>query len=113
VPRRGLIAAGLTLLLAAAPPAAACELPGDETSAPLRRMVARVKYLPETETWAERMSRTRTVVHYVLLLEEARRVDGRCHWPVEVRAEDRLWKRFLVPVEGGKVIEQPAAPAQN
>jgi|CXWL01.1.fsa_nt_gi hypothetical protein len=116
MPRRCLVAAGLTLLLAAAPPAAACELPGDETSAPLRRMVARVKYLPETEIWAELMSRTRTVVHYILLLDEPRRVDGRCHWPIEIRAEDRLWKRFLVPGEGGKaieVIEQPAAPAQN
>jgi len=35
-------------------------------------------------------------------------VEGRCHWPVEIRAEDRLWKRFLVPGEGGKPIEVPA-----
>lgn len=108
MPRRGLVAAGLIVLQAAAPAAAACELPSDEGSAPMRRLVARVKYLPETETWAELMSRARTVVHYILLLEEPRRVDGRCHWPVEVRAEDRLWKRFLVPGEGGRVIELPA-----
>ncbi len=115
MPRCGLVAAGLIFLVVAAPPAAACELPGDDTSAPLRRMVARVKYLAETEIWVELMSRTRTVVHYVLLLEEARRVDGRCHWPVEIRAEDRLWKRFLVPGEGGKVIEvieRPAVPVK-
>ncbi|MGQ0510251.1 MAG: hypothetical protein ACT4P9_06515 [Betaproteobacteria bacterium] len=108
MPRRGRVAAGLTLLLAATLPAAACELPVDEGSAPMRRLVARVKYLPETESWSELMSRTRTTVHYILLLEEPRRVDGHCHWPVEIRAEDKLWKRFLVPGAGGKVIELPA-----
>lgn len=112
MPRRGLVAAGLSLALAA-PPAVACEVPGDEGSAPLRRLVARVKYLPETEVWAELMSRNRTVVQYVLLLDEPRRVEGRCHWPVEVRAENRLWKRFLVPGESGPVIETPTAPPAN
>lgn len=102
------VAAGLILLLAAPAAAFACGLPADEGAAPMRRLVARVKYLPETEIWAGLMTQTRTVVHYILLLDEPRRVDGRCHWPVEVRAGDKLWKRFLVPGEGGKVIELPA-----
>jgi hypothetical protein len=106
VRRRCLVAAGLSLALAAAP-AAACQVP-DEGTAPLRRLVARVKYLPETEAWAELMSRTRTVVQYVVLLDEPQRIEGRCHWMVEVRAEDRVWKKFLVPGEGGPVIELPA-----
>jgi len=105
---RSLFTAGLIFLLAAAPSAAGCELPGDDGSATMRRLVARVKYLPETEAWSELMSRSRNVVRYILLLEEPRRVEGRCHWPVEIRAEDRLWKRFLVPGEGGKPIEVPA-----
>jgi hypothetical protein len=113
VPRRGGVAAGLIAALGAAlpaPAARACEVPEDGT-APYRRLVARVKYLPETEAWAERMSHARTVVQYVLLLGEPRRVDGRCHWLLEVRAGDRVWKRFLVPAEGGPVIElAPAAP---
>lgn len=108
MPPRGLVAAGLTLLAAAPFPAAACDLP-DEGAAPFRSLVAKVKYLPETEVWAELMSRTRTVVHYILLVGEPQRVEGRCHWMVEVRAEDRLWKRFLVPATGGRVIELPAA----
>ncbi len=105
MPRRGLVAAGLSLALAALP-AAACQVP-DEGTAPLRRLVARVKYLPETEVWAELMSRTRTVVQFVVLLDEPQRIEGRCHWMIEIRAEDRVWKRFLVPGEGGPVIELP------
>jgi hypothetical protein len=58
------------------------------------------------------MSRTRTVVQFVLLLDQPQRVEGRCHWPVEIRAEDRVWKRFLVPGEGGPVIELPPAAAK-
>jgi hypothetical protein len=110
MPRSGLVALGLSLALAA-PPAAACELV-DEGGTLLRRLVARVKYLPETEVWAELMSRTRTVVQFVLLLDQPQRVEGRCHWPVEIRAEDRVWKRFLVPGEGGPVIELPPAAAK-
>ncbi|MGH8706169.1 MAG: hypothetical protein ACREUO_12230 [Burkholderiales bacterium] len=92
--------------VAAAPAALArdCEMP-DEGGAPLRRAVARVKYLPEIETWAELMSRSRTVVQYVLSLDEPRSIGGRCYWPVEVRADGRLWKRFLVTPDGARVIE--------
>lgn len=113
MPRRRSLAAGLILLLAAPAAALACDLPADEGSAPMRRLVARVKYLPETESWAGRMALARAAVHYVLLLDEPRRVAGRCHWPVEVRAEDRLWRRFLVSAEGGVVAEPPAPPPRN
>ncbi|MBM3368721.1 MAG: hypothetical protein FJY43_10680, partial [Betaproteobacteria bacterium] len=58
------LAAGLILLLAAPAAGFACDLPADEGSAPLRQLVSRVKYLPETEAWVERMSQDRTVVHY-------------------------------------------------
>lgn len=107
------VAAGLILLLAAPAAALGCDLPADEGSAPMRRLVARVKYLPETEAWAERMAQARAAVHYVLLVDEPHRVAGRCHWPVEVRAEDRLWRRYLVSAEGGIVLEPPAGPARN
>lgn len=113
MPGRRRVAAGLILLLAAPAAAFACELPAEEGSAPMRRLVARVKYLPETEAWAERMAQARASVHYVLLVDEPHRVAGRCHWPVEVRAEDRLWRRYLVSAEGGIVLEPPAAPARN
>ena len=105
---RGLFAAGLSLALAAVP-AAACEIPDEGSSAPMRRLIARVKYLHETEVWAELMSRTRTVVQYVLHLDQPRRMEGRCYWPVEIRAEDRVWKRFLVPGGAEPVIELPSA----
>ncbi len=113
MPRRRRVAAGLILLLAAPSAAFACDLPADEGSAPMRRLVARVKFLPETEAWAERMSQARATVHYILHVDDPHRVSGRCHWPVEVRAEDRLWKRFLVSAEGGSVIEAPQPPARN
>ncbi len=92
----------------AAHPAASCGN-SDEGAALTRRLVARVKYLPGTEAWEARMSRERAAVRYALLLDEPRRIQGRCHWVVEVRAGDRLWKRFLVPGEGGTVIELPHA----
>lgn len=113
MPDRRRLAAGLSLLLAAPAAVFACDLPADEGAAPMRRLVARVKYLPETEAWAERMAQARAAVHYVLLVDQPHRLAGRCHWPVEVRAEDRLWKRFLVSAEGGVVVEPPAAPARN
>ena len=108
MPGRRRVAAGLILLLAVPAAAFGCDLPADEGSAPMRRLVAQVKYLPATEAWAERMAQARASVHYVLLVDEPHRLAGRCYWPVEVRAEDRLWKRYLVPGESGPVIE-PAA----
>lgn len=112
MPGRRRVAAGLILLLAAPAAALACDLPADEGSAPMRRLVARVKYLPETEAWAGQMAQVKTTVHYILLVDAPRRVDGRCYWPVEIRAEDRLWRRFLVPGESGALIVQ-AAPGRT
>jgi len=105
MPRRRRIALGLSALAAAAaPPAAACDVP-EEGAAPYRRLVARVKYLPETEAWAEGMSRENKRVQYVLHLGAPRHIGGRCYWLVEVRAGDWTWKRFLVPGAGGPLIE--------
>ena len=72
---------------------------------PLRRAVSRVKYLPETEAWAELASRDRAVVQYVLSLDEPKHVAGQCYWTVEVRADGKLWKRFLVTPDGNRVME--------
>jgi hypothetical protein len=106
MPRRRRIALGLSALAAAAAalPVAACEVP-EEGAAPYRRLVARVKYLPETEAWAQAMSRDKTVVQYVLHLDSPRRIRGRCYWIVDVRAGERPWKRFLVPGSGGPPLE--------
>ncbi|MDA0276453.1 MAG: hypothetical protein O3A91_08905 [Proteobacteria bacterium] len=108
MPDRRRVAAGLILLLATPASAFACNLLADKGSVPLRPMVARVKYQPETEAWAERMSLANATVHFVLRVNEPRRIAGRCHWSVEAHAENRLWKRFLVPSEDGPVIEQAA-----
>ena len=107
------IAAAATALLALAQPAQAddCTVP-DEGTAPLRRAVAQVKYLPETEAWAEHMARNRMVVQYVLSVDEPRRIGGRCYWPVEVRAGGRLWKRFFVRPGGGSAVEDRTASSR-
>lgn len=95
------------LALAAAAPASGCEIP-DDGPAPWRRAVAKVKYLPETEAWSERMSRERAAVQYVVLLDRPTHVGGRCYWPVEVRAGARLWRRFLVTPDGqGLLADMP------
>lgn len=97
------IGLALALTLACAP-ALACEA-DDLDGAPWRLAVAKVKYLPATEAWAKLMERERNVVQYVVLLDEARHLDGRCYWPVEIRAEGRVWKRFLVTPDGKTAIE--------
>lgn len=84
----------------------------EEGTAAYRRLVARVKYLPETEAWAESKGREKETVQYVLHLDAPRRIQGRCHWPVEVRAGKRMWKRFLVPAAGGPLHEL-AGPASD
>ncbi|MEO8143618.1 MAG: hypothetical protein ABI654_05330 [Betaproteobacteria bacterium] len=100
----------LALLAAAlaALPAFACEIPDEGGNTPWRRAVSKVKYLPETEAWAESMTRERSLVRYAVSLDEPKRLDGRCYWPVEVRADGKLWKRFLVTPDGKAMIEDPA-----
>lgn len=73
---------------------------------PLRRAVSKVKFLEETEAWASRMHESGAVVHYALLLDAAKTVKGRCYWPVEVRAEGKLWRRFYVTPDGKDVIKK-------
>jgi hypothetical protein len=98
------LALALILALACAP-ALGCEAPDDLDGTPWRIAVAKVKYLPETEAWAKLMERERTVVQYVVMLDAPRHLDGRCYWPVEIRAEGRLWKRFLVTPDGRSALE--------
>jgi hypothetical protein len=90
-------------------PAFACDYP-DEGNMPLRRAVSKVKFLPETEAWAATMHKTGAVVQYALLLDEPRHERGRCYWPVEVRAEGKLWRRYYVSPDG-KSLLRPAAGA--
>jgi len=73
---------------------------------PLRRAVARVKFLPETEAWAASMHKAGAVVQYALRLDEPGRENGRCYWPVEVRAEGTLWRRFYVTPDGRSVLQE-------
>jgi hypothetical protein len=84
--------------------ALACSYP-DEGNMPLRRAISKVKYLPETEAWARATHKTGAVVQYALLLDAPRTVKGRCYWPVEVRAEGKLWRRFYVSPDGKRLLE--------
>ena len=90
------VAAALFFITA---PALACEYP-DQGNMPLRRAVAQVKYLPETEAWAAAMHEAARVVHYALYLDQPKLLNGRCYWPVEVRAGKSLWRRFYVTPDG-------------
>jgi hypothetical protein len=85
--------------------AAACTFP-DEGNMPLRRAVSKVKYLPETEAWAKAMHEAGAAVQYALLVDEPKRVNGRCYWPVEVRAEGKLWRRFYVTPDGARMLRK-------
>ena len=67
---------------------------------PMRRAVSKVKYLPDTQAWAGSMHKRGAVVQYALLLDQPKRENGRCYWPVEVRAGTQLWRRFYVTPEG-------------
>jgi hypothetical protein len=96
------LAAALVLIAA---PALACEYP-DEGNMPLRRAVAKVRYLPQTEAWAQSMHEAGAVVHYALHLDAAVRIRGRCYWPVEVRAGNRSWRRFYVTPDAEQVLEK-------
>jgi hypothetical protein len=94
----------LALLLVCGP-ALACQYP-DQGNMPLRRAVAKVKYLPETEAWAAAMHEAGAVVHYALRLDEPRHEKGRCYWPVELRAEGKLWRRYYVTPDGKTVVKK-------
>jgi hypothetical protein len=85
--------------------ALACDYP-DEGNMPLRRAVSKVKYLPETEAWASAMHKTGAVVQYALLLDRPTMVKERCYWPLEVRAEGKLWRRFYVTPDGKDLLTE-------
>jgi len=95
----GVMIAGVSLFGTAL----ACNVPANEGSSPLRRVITRVKYLPETEAWQKSLPDGATA-QFVLHVDSPQRIRGRCYWPVEVRAGGELWKRFLVAVDGGRVI---------
>ena len=73
---------------------------------PLRRAVAKVKFLPETEAWAASMHQAGAVVQYALRLDEPRWAERSCYWPVEVRAGDKLWRRFYVTPDGTRLRDE-------
>jgi hypothetical protein len=91
-------AAIIGVLALAAAPTFACEYP-DEGGMPLRRAVTKVRMLPEEEA----MSRS-TTLQYLVKLDEPVRMKGRCYWPVEVRAEGHLWRRYLVSPDGKNIV---------
>ena len=83
-------------------PVLACEFP-DEGGMPLRRAVTRVQMLSEVDSWAEEMRRNGAHVQYLLRLDEPVYQAGRCYWPLEVRAEGKLWRRYLVSPDGKSI----------
>ena len=95
--------AGFSLILAIAAPALACSVP-DDSSAPLRGAITRVKHLPETEAW-QRTLPEGTIAQFALLVDSPRKIRGACYWPVEVRASGELWKRFYVSTDGKRVLK--------
>lgn len=96
-------AAGIALLAACGPAnGAGCPLP-DDGSTPLRRAVAKVKYLAETEAW-ERAAMKIAAVQYVLSIDAPRRHGKHCYWPLEARAGDHLWNTFYVTPLGDRVL---------
>lgn len=90
-------------LLAAALPGFACEVP-DEGNMPMRRAVTKVQMLADVDVWAEAMRRSQVSVQYLVRLDAPVRQAGRCYWPVEVRADGKLWRRFLVSPDGKSVL---------
>jgi hypothetical protein len=98
-----LIPAALVAALVAPLAALACDVP-DEGNMPWRRAIAKVKYLPETEAMVQ-MQPDRSHMRYVLSMDQPRHFAGRCWWPVEVRVDGRVWKRFLVTPQGDALRE--------
>ncbi len=93
----------LPIILAAfvAAPALACDVPED--GLPLRRLVTRVKHLPETEAWQKSLPEGKQV-QFVVRVDAPERIRGRCYWPVEVRAGGGLWRQFLVAPDDSRVL---------
>lgn len=98
----------IKLLLLAIPCSAfACAYP-DEGNLPLRRAVARVEMHPAVDDWIREMRRQGVVTQVAVLVAESVHRRGRCYWPVEVRAEGALWRRYLVTPDGKRIIDEGA-----
>jgi hypothetical protein len=105
----GPVARSLTLALCGiALPAAACEYP-DEGNMPLRRAVAAVKALPETDAWHLALRLDRKSVQYVLYPHETLHFRGRCFWTLDAFGEWQLWQRFYVSPDGRRLLVEGAA----
>jgi hypothetical protein len=96
-------------LLLTALPALSCALP-DEGNAPLRRMVSKVKYLPETEAWQATLP-DGVIASFLLSADAPIRISGRCYWPVEARAAGIRWTLFYVSADGKRM--QVARPGKH
>ncbi len=101
---------GLAALLWCAAGAQACTYP-DLGNLPLRRAVAKVKYLPDTEAWAAEQHQAGKVVQYALQLERELQLAGRCYWTVDAITDGRLWRRFYVTPDGRRVLGEDRKPA--
>jgi hypothetical protein len=88
----------------------ACDYP-DLGNLPLRRAVAKVKYLPQTEAWATARHEAGQAVQYALQLERTLQQAGRCYWTVDAIAEGKLWRRFYVTPDGTRVLGEDRKPA--
>ena len=82
-----------------AAPAFACDYP-DLGNLPLRRAVTRIEMLPEVSAWARDRIEKGVKPQYAVRLDQPVREAGKCYWPVEVRAEGKLWRRYLVTPDG-------------
>jgi hypothetical protein len=94
-------------LVALAFPVLACEMP-DEGNMPLRRAATRVEMQPEVEAWARATRRSGANPQFVVRIDaphwKEERGASHCYWPVEVRADGRLWRRYLVTPDGRQVL---------
>lgn len=70
---------------------------------PLRRAVTRIEMLPEVDAWAREKQRNGVKPRYVVRLDEPVREAGRCYWPVEVHADGKIWRRFLISPDGKQI----------
>ena len=85
-----------------AAPAFACDYP-DLGNLPLRRAVTRIEMLPEVSAWARDRIEKGAKPQYAVRLDQPVREAGKCYWLVEVRAEGKLWRRYLVTPDGKDV----------
>jgi hypothetical protein len=89
-------------LMAHAASGFACEYP-DEGRMPLRRAVTRIEMLPEVHEWHRAMVEKGSKPQYAVRLDEPVREGGKCYWPVEVRAEGKLWRRYFITPDGKNI----------